>query len=390
MASSPVHLKSTPALALPVAEATTPAITPLSTIQLPAAEQLAVPPVRQEKTSAANVPARKFIGKQALWIILMAAAALIMAGGFVWKSVRPKEPAFILTGHTDSITSLAFSNDGNLLISGSKDGSVQVWDINNGSLVKILYTGTSRISAVVLSPDGKYAAAGGSDGYLRAWSLETGEYLFTPATYRIQITSLAFSPDGTRIASGGEYGVVYERDRGTGDHIFSQGAHTSPITTLEYSPDGHLIASGSKNGTISITRRPLPVNFQPSRFNIIDLVYSSIWLISTSSDGVTMVWDGGSSESAIVLENDAIVSGALAIATQTSETPRLVSANLDGTVRYSDIDFTSRPVEVIGEIQLVRLATEKLILEQMALSQDGTLLAASCDDFSIHIWRLSH
>ncbi|KAM7531238.1 hypothetical protein LguiB_034648 [Lonicera macranthoides] len=53
--------------------------------------------------------------------------------GFLWKIGRG-DWAFELQGHKDSVSSLAFSTDGQLLASGSFDGLIQVWDISSGNL----------------------------------------------------------------------------------------------------------------------------------------------------------------------------------------------------------------------------------------------------------------
>lgn len=65
-------------------------------------------------------------------------ASLVVTGGgddrgFMWK-IGQGDFAFELQGHTDSVSSLAFSSDGQLLASGSLDGNIRVWDITSGGL----------------------------------------------------------------------------------------------------------------------------------------------------------------------------------------------------------------------------------------------------------------
>ncbi|KAK4279913.1 hypothetical protein QN277_011613 [Acacia crassicarpa] len=67
-------------------------------------------------------------------------ATLVATGGgddrgFLWR-IGQGDWASELQGHGDSVSSLAFSNDGQLLASGSLDGIVQVWDIE--VLLKVL------------------------------------------------------------------------------------------------------------------------------------------------------------------------------------------------------------------------------------------------------------
>jgi len=62
-------------------------------------------------------------------------------------------------GHTKSITQVSFSADGELLATGSHDGTVRIWDVDTGQELKILNVG-SWIGSVLFSPDGKYLVAG--------------------------------------------------------------------------------------------------------------------------------------------------------------------------------------------------------------------------------------
>lgn len=65
------------------------------------------------------------------------------------------------TGHQDAITSLAFSPDGQRLLSGSRDGTAKLWDAASGQLLRTIWWSSEQIDAVAWSPDGKSFAVGG-------------------------------------------------------------------------------------------------------------------------------------------------------------------------------------------------------------------------------------
>ncbi|OAY86033.1 F-box-like/WD repeat-containing protein TBL1Y [Ananas comosus] len=53
--------------------------------------------------------------------------------GFLWK-IGSAEAVLELQGHRDTVSTVAFSSDGQLLASGSFDGVVHIWDTTSGSL----------------------------------------------------------------------------------------------------------------------------------------------------------------------------------------------------------------------------------------------------------------
>jgi WD40 repeat protein len=69
------------------------------------------------------------------------------------------------------VTSLDFSPDDSMLISGSVDNIVRIWDTGNGSLLRQLTGHTSPVFGVAFSPDGKYIASGANEGSIRVWGL---------------------------------------------------------------------------------------------------------------------------------------------------------------------------------------------------------------------------
>lgn len=112
-----------------------------------------------------------------------------------------------LTGHRSEIYSLVFSLDGKEIVSGSGDRTSRIWNIEDGSLKKELIiddvrinenTGQPReagVTSVAVSPDGKLLAAGSLDHVVRIWELATGKLLEKLRGHKDSVYSVAFVPD---------------------------------------------------------------------------------------------------------------------------------------------------------------------------------------------------
>jgi WD40 repeat protein/tetratricopeptide (TPR) repeat protein len=73
--------------------------------------------------------------------------------------------------HTNSVLEVAFSHDGRLLASGSRDKTVQLRRVEDGALLQTLVGHTEAVQSVAFSPDDKILASAGEDGTIRLWGV---------------------------------------------------------------------------------------------------------------------------------------------------------------------------------------------------------------------------
>jgi WD40 repeat protein len=97
--------------------------------------------------------------------------------------------------------SLAFTPDGQRIVTGSGDRIVRVWDRQTGALIHELRGHRADIGHIGVSPDGRTIASIDDDGMLKLWHNATGQLLFEIVSHREQDPELfEFSPDGRWLA----------------------------------------------------------------------------------------------------------------------------------------------------------------------------------------------
>jgi len=114
------------------------------------------------------------------------------------------------TGHTSDVYRCCFSPDGQQLASTSQDGSVRIWNVATGELVKTLLKLKDPTYDVAYSRDGTILAAVADDGFVRFWDTRTHALLAESKTDKEGLYSVVFAPDQTRVVTGGVRGVLYE------------------------------------------------------------------------------------------------------------------------------------------------------------------------------------
>jgi eukaryotic-like serine/threonine-protein kinase len=167
-------------------------------------------------------------------------------------------------GHTLSVSSVAFSPDSKLLVSGSWDRTVKVWEIETKSLKYAIEDHKGAVYAVAISIDGQRLASGSEDQTVKLYEFQSGVPLQTLYGHSARILSIAFSPDGKNLASGGgehqNWGEVKLWSVQTGELRRTLRGHNGAVTSITFSPQGNLLASGSLDATVRLWNLLVPQN----------------------------------------------------------------------------------------------------------------------------------
>jgi WD40 repeat protein len=288
---------------------------------------------------------------------------------------------YTLTQHSGKITSLAISPDGEILVSGCTDKTINIWHLQTGNLVRTLKGDLGAVSSVAISPDGNFLAMGISEhpqGNVKVWHLKTGKLIHNLSGHQKPVNLVTISFDGRILASGSHKIKIWNLQKG--DRVCTLW-HSSPVYAAAISPDGKILASGSSDNKIRLWN---PHNGDPVRTlmghtgEVISLVMSlnGEILFSGSADTTIKVWH--------------LRTGKL-LNTFTGHTNSVKSLAVspDGqTIWSSSADQTIKQWSVSTGQLLQTLTGHTSVVNSIVVSNDGRMLVSGSDDKTIKVWQL--
>jgi WD40 repeat protein/serine/threonine protein kinase len=248
----------------------------------------------------------------------------------------------ILAGHHDLVTSVAFSPDGSLLASGSKDRTAILWDVSRKQTLATFDEHQAQVNSVRFSFDGSLVATASRDSTIKLWSTRGQSHasLKTLVGHGGWVRSVAFSPDGRLLASASSDRTVHLWDLARGTTIATLPGFQGACNSVAFSPDGTLLAAGGNDRTIRLwpveagTIRPeagVVLQGYAAAINAVAFSPNGKTLAAGSQDSTTTLWNVSTREEVTVIAGQR---GGILCVAFAPDGQLLVAGSNDQTVRF--------------------------------------------------------
>ena len=298
---------------------------------------------------------------------------------------------FTYSGHTQYVSSVAWSPDGKRIASASGDGTVQVWDSYTGEHVLTYRGHQGDVLSAAWSPNGQEIASGGLDGTVQVWNAATGQPILTYRGHTNAVFAVAWSHDGRYLASASEDGTVQVWNAATGQRLYAYGQQTStaspsPWNTVAWSPDGTRIAIGGVSGALAfdaLTGKNVTV------YGAQGAVHDVAWspggqYLAIASNSAVQVWNVASKQNVYTFRGDS--ESAFAVAWSPNG-QRIASGSGDGMVSVWDALTGKHLYQYRGHFDLYPgHTTYNAAVNSLAWSPDGTHIASGSSDDTVQVW----
>jgi WD40 repeat protein/serine/threonine protein kinase len=333
----------------------------------------------------------------------------------LWSRISPK---LTLQGHTNAVTSAAFSPDGKRIVTGSHDSTVRVWDAETGKQLLVPKGITSPVNSVAFSPDGKRIVSSGNEATVRVWDAATGKQILALKGHTGFVNSVAYSPDGKRIVTGGNDGTARVWDTATGKEVFALAGHTNAWSNVAFSPDSKRIVTGSAHHMTRVWdtatgKEILALKGHTALVSSVAFSPDGKRIVTGSHDATVRVWDAATGKELFALKGGGTV---VYCAVFSPDGTRIVSGRHDITVRVWDgvrgqevlaleaahgpmafspdgkrivtgsLDHTARVWDTATGKQLLALKGHTGFVNSVAYSRDGKRIVTGSDDATARVW----
>ncbi len=340
-----------------------------------------------------------------------------------------------LVAHRDESTEVrcvAFSPRGRLLAYGLAGGQVKFWRLVDESdpspepfLPRPLNAHHHTVYCVAFSPDGERLVTGGGDTYFRVWDLRRGRFvLHSRKAHRRCVYAATFSPDGQTILTAGRDSTVRLWDARTGEPVAAWEGHESEVHHVAFAPNGRQALSVSHDRTVrlwDVTRGQAVACFRGHGHTVWQGAFSNDGerLFSASSDRTVRVWNPRRDGALAALRAHQEKISQLVFS---PDGRQIASASVDGEARLWDVEsgleshrlmaHLGKPISRLryspdgrwlftagfdGQLSVWSPTTGKAIavltahergINDVALSADGRLLATASGDGAVRLWNI--
>ena len=304
----------------------------------------------------------------------------------VWEAASGRE-LLKLEGHSAPIWCVAFSPDGQKIVTGSWDQTAKVWDAATGRPLLTLKGHSAPIRSVAFSPDSRRIVTGSWDQTAKVWEAANGRVLLTIEGNNGNVGCVAFSPDGQRIVTGLGDNTAKVWEAVSGRELFTLKGHGHQVRSVAFSPDGQRIVTGSDDQTAKVWEAASGLSADKAGRVMLTLKGhgAEIYCVAFSPDGqriVTGSWD----QTAKVWEVAA--GGDLLPLLGHTDRIRSVAFSPDGQwIVTGSEDHTAKVWEAATSRPLLTLKGHNAGIGSVAFSRDGQRIVTGSDDQTAEVWE---
>jgi WD40 repeat protein len=338
-------------------------------------------------------------------------------------------------GHEDWVRSVVISPDGNLIVSGSKDKTVRLWDLEGKLICQFPKEHTDWIFSIAIwqdleDLDKSFIVSGSVDSTIRRWNLK-GQPIGEPFNgHEGWVRSVAVTNNGKWIVSGSEDKTIRLWDL-NGNCIKVFEGHENRVLSVAVwqdpkSSDGEdigFIVSGSADHTIRLWNFNGDLIGKPLKGHTdwvrdIKVSIDGKFIASSSRDKTVRLWSTGKSligqpfgkQSGRILsvafssQGNLIVSG--------GEDKKIYLWNCDGTLKnkFGEHDDWIRSVRILpGDKYIVSGSADRKLrlwdldgtlvktqddghnswIRSITVSPDGNYIVSSSNDKTLCLWKVN-
>jgi WD40 repeat protein len=287
-----------------------------------------------------------------------------------------------LAGHSATVGSASYSVDGQLILTGSDDGTARLWDARIDpagpgppGIPALVGDHGAAVSSVAFSPDARTVLSAGADGTVR---LTRGGRTLT-LRHAGAVNEAHFGDDGRLVISGSDDGTARVWRTSDGQLVATL-LHGAPVESARLSPRGDRAVTGGRDGSAQIwnVRRAVMVKRLEHAKPVNDVRFSrdGRLIVTASDDNTAAVWRASDGVRLRMLtgHTDAVVAAVFS-----TDGTRVATASEDATARIWNLRSGGAPLV---------LSKHTEALTALTFSPNGKWLATSSIDRDARVWRV--
>ena len=332
------------------------------------------------------------------------AAKVDLSGNVILINTRENSTESELKGHHQSVTRLCTTPNGSQIVSGSQDGTLKVWRVQDMNETATFSGHTGTVLDIDMTSDGRWLISSSADFDLWVWDMYGKEKPFPFFGHSSMVFTLKTLPNSRIVVSGSEDGTIRVWEIGKLQPLRIM--HTgSPVNSLVVTPDGATLVSAHADGRVQVWDTSHWIEqcvLTDHNKSVDELVISEdgTRLISLSLDGSARLWDminqkmiDSWNQGAGAVGPGATFQGNMSLtdALVKANTSAFRTAAITPDAKHGIVASSSGVLEVhdlVNGYLLGRLDTELRGLCSIAITQDGGTIFGVTDSGEHCTWTL--